>query len=426
MGRLFNFTSVQQILPIIILISAFTPYISPTSGIKGDNIIIYLIALMSLIILLTRQKVLVNKYLTGIFMMWLVVFIFVVSRTVFGGGYISEYSFIAEIKNFSQPLAIMFIFLLIFLNFKIESIELILKKLSIILVFLLSINTLWIFVGWNIDVSSINNYFVRGVANNAAGNNRFTGIFNQPMESGIAYSIGLIAWIYLVSKKFIQINVKYVILLALVIVGGIVSVSKIFIFGGLSIFFINLILRKKVLINSRKLFFWIPIILPILVIYISDSWKGTSYLNRLFIFENYRESGFLNVITAGRMGGQNSQQGVYFGKIWQSSPLIGQGMGSQEIYDSAFYHFFSSGGLIALSIYILILLYLCYSSFSFFTIRSNGEESFFFLNITIIILISSFGSPVLTVNRASVICWVFICLIYVYFNKISMNKERNS
>jgi len=410
--------------PIIILVSAFTPYISPTSGIKGDNIIIYLFASLALVILITRQKFMFNKNLTIIFVIWVSVFIFLFTRTIFGGGFISSYALIAEIKNFSQPVAIMFIFLVMFFREKFEYIDLLLKRASIVLIFLLNINTIWIFLGMSFDLLNINQYFVREVALKAAGNNRFSGFFNQPMEAGIAYSVGLFSWMYLVSKKHINVKMKYVIMLALIFVGGIVSVSKIFIFGGIGIFFLNLIFRKNFLKKSKNLFLWIPIIIPISVTYLSNNWQGGSYFNRLFMFENIKEQGFINLITAGRFGGESSQQKKLMGMIWESSPFIGQGMGSQKIYDSAFFHFFSSGGLIALSMYILVIFYLIVISLNFFIYNYIREEAVYFFNIVAIIILASFGSPILTINRASVIIWVFVALLLLYINKRKSLEEN--
>ncbi|MDF0727064.1 hypothetical protein PY093_10075 [Cytobacillus sp. S13-E01] len=408
--------------PILILISAFAPYVSPTSGIKGDNIVIYSLAIIAVGVLLIRQKFSVNKNLLIIFLIWLSVFIYLSTRTLLGGGYIDEYSLIAEIKNFSQPLAIMLIFLVFIYSDKIESIEIFLKKASLVLISLLSINTLWIFIDISFDLSYINQYFVRGVALNAAGNNRFSGVFNQPMEAGIAYSIGLFSWMYVVSKKYINVNFKYVLMLILLFIGGLVSVSKIFIFGGILLFIINIIFEKKSLMKLKKLLLWIPILLPFLIIYLSNNWQGISYLNRLFTIENYREQGFLYLLSAGRYGGNSSQQRGLLDMIWETSPMIGQGMGSQMIYDSAVFHFFSSGGLIALSMYLLLLTYLLIVSLHCFVHKKSRSETIFFFNIVLLIILATFGAPVLTVNRASVVVWVFISLLLWYINKKSIKE----
>jgi hypothetical protein len=410
MRKLFSITATQKNYPLIILVSAFLPYISPTSGIKGDNLVVYSMLFFALSTLLIRQKIMVNKYLSNVLLIWLAAFIFLLSRTILGGGYINGYSFVAEIKNFSQPLAIIFIFLMLFYKISSETIDIILKKVSLLLVFLLSINTLWTFLGMSIDLFYINKYFVRETALNAAGNSRFSGIFNQPMEAGISYSIGLSSWMYLVSKKYISVNMKYVTILILLLVGGILSVSKIFIFGGIGIFVANFIFRKQILKKSKKLLVWLPILIPFTIIYLKN-WEGVTYLNRLFLLENYQRYGFLYLISAGRYGGEVSQQETYFNRVWNNSPLIGEGMGSQVIYDSAFFHFFSSGGIFALCMYILLIIYFLVTSIQSLLRKYSKDESFFYFNIVLIILFGSFGSPILTVNRASVIVWVFVSIL---------------
>ena len=70
------------------------------------------------------------------------------------------------------------------------------------------------------------------VAANAAGNSRFTGIFNQPAEAGVAYGVALFCLIYLAQRREIRAGTTALCAAAL-ITGGILTVSKVFLLGAL-------------------------------------------------------------------------------------------------------------------------------------------------------------------------------------------------
>src|SRR5690606_6260889 len=65
----------------------------------------------------------------------------------------------------------------------------------------------------------------------AAQLGRYTGLFNQPLEAGLAYSIAGLCWIYAVAVTRKATVLKWVLLVG-VVIGGILTVSKIFVFGG--------------------------------------------------------------------------------------------------------------------------------------------------------------------------------------------------
>ncbi|MCF6095695.1 hypothetical protein L1766_01530 [Thermovorax subterraneus] len=421
---MFNFAKkLVSAWPLLLLISTFGPYISPDSGIKIDSIVIYLTLLLAVIRLLLRPRIEINIELLVIFYLWLSVFLYLVTLTLLNKGYLNIYAFLAEIDNFLQPLAIIFSFLVLIYKKDLNYISMLLKKSCLILILLLSVNTLWIFLGFNFDLSHINQYFVRGVAQNAATLGRFTGVFNQPIEAGIAYSIGLFSWLYLISKRIVKLNIKYIIALLLLIIGGAINVSKAFIFGGLIIFTINLLKKFTILRKVLSKTLVVIVLLSPILFFLINRWEGLTYLSRLFYIGNYQKYGLIYFITAGRYGGKTSQQRFLFQKVWQISPLFGLGMGSQRIYDSAFFHFFSSGGIIALLVYLLILIFLFLYGWKFFSVKNCREEAILLFDIILIIIFSSFGVPVLTINRVSVIIWVYICILFWYVSKIENCKD---
>lgn len=72
------------------------------------------------------------------------------------------------------------------------------------------------------------------VATRALSGNRFSGVFNQPYEAGLAHSVALILLTYLFLRG--NLRARWLVLLGLpIVVGGLLPVSKVFMLGGLPI-----------------------------------------------------------------------------------------------------------------------------------------------------------------------------------------------
>jgi hypothetical protein len=398
--------------PSLLLFGAFGPYISISLGVKLDNAIVYSVGILLILLILTKEDIEIHRNLFRIMIAWVVLFIFLFIRTIFGGESMTS-SFIAEIKNFTQPFFIMLFFVFVFYKHDKYSIDKLLIKTGRVLLFLLSINTLWIFLGFFKDLTPINEYFWRGdnsVALNAAQNGRFSGIFNQPIEAGMAYSTGLYVWAYLIHKTRLKIKVKDIMVVTFLLIGGAMSVSKVFLLFGSSLFIFYILSLKQIRRQLIKIgIFFFVIITPVFY-YLTSTWSGLNYLLRLFKSDNYQQQGFLTFITAGRYGSEESQQNQLFKSILDKSPLFGEGLGSQETYDSAFFHLFSSGGFIALFLYITVLIVLLWSVYEFYVFARKSPEFKLFFCLFLLTVIGGLGAPVLTLNRSSVILWVFIGL----------------
>ena len=428
-GEKLKMTRLLKNYPLLLLFSAFGPYLSISLGVKFDNIIVYFGGSIFLVLSLKLHRITMHKNLLGILIIWFSLFIYLLARTLIGGGAIDTFAFVAEIKNFSQPLFILCIFVLVLFKNDIDATRDLLKKSGKLLLLLLSLNTLWMILGFFVDLTEINQYFWRGkdsTAMKAAENGRYSGVFNQPIEAGVAYTIGLYIWAYLLDLIKLKITFRYALVLILIIVGGIFTVSKVFIIFGLVIFILYLINIKHYRMQLMKLsIFFLLLGLPIYY-YLIKTWSGFSYFQRLFNLSNYRQQGVLNLITAGRYGTSNSQQNRYFDKVWSDSPLLGKGLGSQQIYDSAFFHVFSSGGLIALIMYLGILFILLFSCYQFYFYSYNSPEFKLYLSLFLLTIVGGLGAPVLTINRSSIILWVFIGLVLQFLSICKKEKMRQS
>ena len=71
----------------------------------------------------------------------------------------------------------------------------------------------------------------------ALDSHRLTGIFNQPMEHGVAYGVGLFCWLHRASLQ--PPKPRDYAMLAALLLGGVIGTSKVFLFGALPLFVIS-------------------------------------------------------------------------------------------------------------------------------------------------------------------------------------------
>lgn len=404
-------SSIYRCMPFLFIIVAFGPYIHTGLGLRLEHIIIYPLFLILMLVLLLKKKVFI-KDLFVLFSIWLSALTLITIRTVLGED-ASFIQYLPDLESMIQPLVIILLFSIIFVNFSQNEAENRLIKACKILITMMSLNTVWSIISMFVDLTPISMYFWGGaedsVSARAMTNGRFNGIFNQPMEAGVLYSLGLLCWIYL-SEKINIFKFKYTISLILMIVGGLLTVSKIFLFGGIGLFFIGVLSNKKIWKLIFSLTFTGLIIGVPAFYFLTKTWTGLDYLLRFF----GSNQDIITLLTAGRFGEQ-SQQAQLFGEVWNENPLIGGGLGVHEVYDSGFFYFFGTGGTIGLMFYIILLLTFVGMALKYFIYNKRGSESKFFFLITLLIIGSSLGAPVLTLNRVATVLWVFIGLIIHYF-----------
>lgn len=406
--------------PFLIILASFGPYVIESLGLRTDHFAIYgLFVLLIPWFLLMKPVLVKNSFI--ILAIWGSVFLFALIRTFFDMETRNIFKVLAAIESFFQPIAILIILSLTTSRLKQTEIEKEhkIKKASQIIINLLCINTVWIIVGFAIDTSSINQYFwgsAHSVASNAAEMGRYSGIFNQPAESGMIYSVGLLVWIY-INEKAPKITFKQNISLILLLLGGVVSVSKIFLFGGTILFILYILFfGKRIRKQIIKLLFFLGVIGYGVILYLNNTWNGVNYL---FRFTNSNQN-LLYLLSAGRFGntGVNttSQQSNLFSHVWNTHPLIGNGFGIDTVFDTAFYHFFGTAGLFGLIFYIILIFSFLFIALVQLPRKTNKTEVRLFLFLILLIIGGSFGVPVLVLNRVSAVIWVLIALLFQLFS----------
>ena len=410
----------------ILLISAFGPYLS-NKGIRTEHVVIYLLGPIASLILLMRKKTLLNyKYILWLFMSLLLILIIVTTVTIINGNYVSTYKLIAEIENFLQPIVIMVIVAAFVKNFTITSLFNLLNRASCVVIILLSLNSVLAIISSFTDIYNYLSIFYgdfqleSSVASLSMQMGRYSGVFNQPFESGVTYSMGFILWTYLVAKKMKPSIIDYI-LVVLLIVGGCLSVSKVFILGGIPLGLIFLVITKR----GRIFLNWtgIAVLIPSGIVAWSfmTQWSGYDFMMRLFRSgsSNLDINDYVDLFTAGRFGGETTVITIW-SYVANVSPFYGLGFASiTGAIDNGFLLYFVQGGIVALILFLLSLFIIGRLSIKNYT----NVEGKLLMIIFILIIGASMGAPVYTINRFSTVLWTILPVLFC-INIIQLSEIR--
>lgn len=235
----------------------------------------------------------------------------------------------------------------------------------------------------------------------AAQMGRYSGIFNQPAEAGALYGIGGIAAIYAWQKRPLFVAL----LLALMTVGGLVSVSKIFIFGGLPVMIVYWFWSQRGGKKVAALFGVGLIALGVVQSGLLAEWTGLRYLGRLFVTG---DQDYVNLYGAGRFEEEST-----FLRVSQSAldfnPITGVGAAGWKIpYDGAIAEFLVIGGVIGLLMFGIVLLGMFFLQRE---LKGSGALRGFAFFLLVLTAGASLGFSPLTANRVTTVTWVMVALL---------------
>ena len=280
------------------------------------------------------------------------------------------------------------------------------------------------------------------VAELAAGSGRYSGVFNQPAEAGVAYSLAAFCLIYLVRSGTALRREAWVVAWALIIVGGLMTLSKIFIVGGVLISAILILTGRqhRVLLTASGLFSAIAC-----VVLGALGWLGTWGASGMFgwyVASMRAGDSLAYTLSAGRFG-RGGEAGVGTGspidpssgdpgsgvpdefaqpgglvelarEVLGHHPWFGLGAGGAPVsYDSTWIEAIvvagSVGALCMLGVHIALLV-------RWILLRGVVPREEWRLGGAVVLLAwgSSFGMPSLTGNRESSLTWILLSLLVVF------------
>ncbi|WBL19228.1 hypothetical protein [Citricoccus sp. NR2] len=238
-------------------------------------------------------------------------------------------------------------------------------------------------------------------AEHAATMGRYSGIFNQPAEAGLVYSLALFLAIYLYRKRT---TVLLFVILVLCI-GGAFTVSKVFVLAGLPL---GVYYLWRSVAPSRKI--WLLLIVPVTAALLTSSgffqnWDGFDYLIRLLTPP--ADQSLLEFYTAGRWN-EDSAIMMVMSAVLSASPWVGVGLAGLAVpYDSAWTEAIIVAGL--LGVVCVAATYLAILWIARHTQDPQRRRLAFM--VAIMLIGASFGIPSLTVNRSTTLIWVVVTLL---------------
>ena len=422
----------DRTIPTILLLCAFGPLLSGGMGIRMDQVILYgLLPIAFGMICVGRQSLVSDKcisviiaILSGITLWTLVVTAGGVPDHVFPSSRTTKEE-LAGFENYFHSIALIFVLAVsIKTNILIVN-DKMLVKLGSVLILLMCINALIALASAIFGVLPLLQYFVSAELGTGesrfevtAEGGRFTGIFDYPATAGAAYSLALLMWAY--KNRTNQRNSMFSYMLGgVLIVGGTITISKIFLFGGIPLFFIYWLWPGRS--GSRftiKLLLVIAAIIVAVVVF-SELWVGLQLISDLFTTTpNYSPLEiFIHFLSIRYGSTEQAFIGGIFDYIWNSAPVTGFGFAYYATTDSAYLLYFMEGGMVSLVLYIGLIISLIYIGLGDWC---RGYEIGRFLTILgVFVLIAGVGAPIITMARTDTIFWTIVVLA------LGVRNERN-
>tara|TARA_A100001011_G_scaffold252991_1_gene261246 strand:+ start:7461 stop:8342 length:882 start_codon:yes stop_codon:yes gene_type:complete len=262
------------------------------SGIRFDHIIIYsLIFIYIFSFVYLNKKISFHLHHLNIIFLFVVIFFIGISSASLNISQNNNYQYTSQIENYVQPIAIIILtfFLVKIFSSKFNTNEFTLKIMNLFLIFM-CVNTflavLMLYVGLGSYLNLIGgppDEEGLNVISRSLPAGRSAGVFNQPIDGGVAYSIGMLIWFYLFDKSNSPYKLRFIIILPILIIGGVVSGSKVSQFLGIILSLIYLISLG----NAAKFFLNFKIIIVFFFLLTlgfigTQTWSGEVSMNKIY------------------------------------------------------------------------------------------------------------------------------------------------
>ena len=420
----------------VILIASFGPYVIADYGIRLEHIAIYTVLGCAFLINISNIKDNISQYHEIYIPILLLIFIPII------GFFLLEHSVnymkvLSQFENYLQPFAIVSISLLALngLNYdrlinvfhsvlKLFVMLMVMHTIVSVLIYFFPEFWLWkMFTGNQVARSIIQgggapfieaSIKVYNASELARLGGRISGIFTQLFEAGYAYSLALISWTYLTDRG--TIKYKYL-FLVLILLGGMLTYSKVFLVLGLIsfIFLLNKNQIKQVLILSVSLIF----LLYMIANYSDHSVSNNVYIDRLFDVNDFAFSEIIQIFTSGRLSADSTIIST-MSEVLSNAPIFGYGYGYTGGSDFALLEVVILGGICGLLAYFYLFFLFFYNTF-----KVNDRVILkYYLILFVITALTSIAAPTITANRISVIFWILTTILVLINSKQPQYKAH--
>jgi len=242
---------------------------------------------------------------------------------------------------------------------------------------------------------------------------RFTGVFNQPAEAGLMYSLALLCLAYLWVRRPSMTRRTYGLLLVALVGGSLLSQSKMVLLVGIPVTAALLLIASRSDRRARAGFVvLIAVLVPLTLAAIgASSWNGSERIAQLVTLDTKGAGGVLDLVTANRYGNSSVLAGE-FSTVIEYQPAFGFGATGLDIAtDSAWLEVLSVSGLVGLAFYVLLLGYLLALAVRHSQTKAPSW-SIMAYGLVMIAALEGFGLPIATANRAGTIFWLLVTFTF--------------
>jgi|HubBroStandDraft_6_1064221.scaffolds.fasta_scaffold00353_11 hypothetical protein len=397
-------------LPSALIVAALGPYLG-SSGLKLEHVVIYGTFCGFLVLHSNLFRFRPWGYFSAMMYFWLGLGICQLIGSVWSSSLAREAPttgrVLAAVEHQVQPLVVVALVCAWAKTISADELTTALRRTVNVLVWALCLNSFLIL--WCMRTGSLG-LFLPWIPSNGAESDsvwvlsvemgRLGGIFNQPFEAGLCYSIGLLAWCWQQGERR-RSALWELGRLVLLLFGGLISVSKVFIFGGIPLAVIFSLMsktRRMRIFNLKS-----AAVLTGVMIYavtVSELWSGFEFFMRLFVPE--KGTDLVDLYTANRFGGDSTQVTEYFAEVWKISPIFGFGFAPYEVIDNGFLWAFASGGILGLAVFVSMLYRALTRARKL--LRYDAEPVFPLMMLGLAVF-GALGAPSFTINRASTVFW---------------------
>lgn len=403
------------ILPLMVL-TAFMPYLSKGMGIRVENAAGAAVAFWAFLVILYRGRMSQSVLLLGI--VSAAIFLHIILATFFGvEGLVNLKRGLGRLDHYSRPISILLICEACLFGLSREEVEKVLVRCGYVLLACVAFNTVLQIMSVFTTIESYVQVFrpstgglAMGVAEQAATNNRFVGLFNQPGEQGAVYAVAVIVWVLLWKRRALYGLVGTTSLFT-IIIGGALGISKMFLIGGLPV---AMLLALSLGIGSRDVAVGATIVgvLGGGAFWIADKWRGAENMMALF-WMLLRPQTTLYALSGGRVGGGApvAEEEVFtqVASAVRDSPYFGLGVGGQQgFFDNEYLMALGEGGAVGLLLVVTRAALVIRES-----LPAIGYDTYSrgLMALGVMVAGGSMGGPITGIPRCGTVIWVFVGLL---------------
>jgi hypothetical protein len=242
------------------------------------------------------------------------------------------------------------------------------------------------------------------VAAAASGNGRFTGIFNQPANVGIAYGVALFCLIYLTRRAARPQWTLVWLAGGLLLAGGALSVSKVFILGALPIAAVVVARRQRARFQVIAAAAFSGAALWVLsILHVLPAWPAGAAAAKGLV-----SSGSLTSQVTGLRYGSGGSLGPVIADVMRSAPWTGFGAaGLNTPYDSLWTEALVVAGIIGVALMAAVLGLLWLRWCRQRDVLSPAQRSLAGATVALAIG-ASLGIPSVTSDPAAALLWLIM------------------